>query len=712
MLGHSSPSRKNKRKALRKVFTVDPILRMGKLTILLFVSIITLFTSCRKNEGLWDVNVASPLAYGSLGINDIIDKKYTEFGADSSIILVYQDTLAQISVGDLARFPDTTLKRTFSLSEIKLANQVINHRVSLGEIAQTMGLQGALIIAANGSQQPIPPVGPITSGQTPINVSQFFQSANIQSGQLTIYVKNGLPVEITQATLVLTDGVSGSQIFSKTLTNIPPNSIKYDSIDLSGKTLGSLLNAGLANFYLAGTNGTQVLIDTSNAIELKLGVKDLKVNEATAVFPAQNVIDLKSDMVLDVAPSQLTYARLREGELEVKLVSTIQDTIYFTYVMPKLKRNGVPIVLSRKLPPATANNPVELSEILNLKGFEADLTGLTNNLYNSLSSYAIARIDSNGKLVTISLTDSVYLYYSFKNLYTDYVKGYFGQIAFDASESTSLFSNPLSFSDGEISFKKMQFAFSLVNEIGADGSITLQKIKGTNQSNVVDLSFAQLNTPIALPRAKEFPSESGSVSFILNETNSNVTSFIGNNPNELQTSIIGELNPNGNTSNFNDFTYGNSTVLAKLDASIPLEVNLNNIILLDTIPIDLSSLEEVKAGNLTLTYENGFPLSAKLGLTILNYDNSRGIDLPIAPNTIQAGLINSQEIVYETAKGKLNVPLSEQDLSALKASKYIILSATLNTASVLGSTTKAYPKIYDHYKLDIKLFSNATVEVK
>jgi hypothetical protein len=77
--------------------------------ILLFSSLILSLFSCRKELGKadWDMDISAPLIHSSLGINNLLADSLIHQEADSSLTLVYNNTLYSFSVDSLVDIPDT-----------------------------------------------------------------------------------------------------------------------------------------------------------------------------------------------------------------------------------------------------------------------------------------------------------------------------------------------------------------------------------------------------------------------------------------------------------------------------------------------------------------------------------------------------------------------------------------------------------------------------
>ena len=88
---------------------------MKKVCFILLIS--TIILSCMKNRGpvSWDANYSTPLAYGSLGITDIISDTLYSINTDNTINIHYKRNLYQLSLDSIVELPDNQLSNVFAL---------------------------------------------------------------------------------------------------------------------------------------------------------------------------------------------------------------------------------------------------------------------------------------------------------------------------------------------------------------------------------------------------------------------------------------------------------------------------------------------------------------------------------------------------------------------------------------------------------------------
>ena len=84
--------------------------------LLIIFCLFTSFLGCNKRAPIeWDANYSLPVAYGSLGINDLVNDTLTSLNADSSINIHFSRNLFQLDLDSLVEIPDNQLSNTFAL---------------------------------------------------------------------------------------------------------------------------------------------------------------------------------------------------------------------------------------------------------------------------------------------------------------------------------------------------------------------------------------------------------------------------------------------------------------------------------------------------------------------------------------------------------------------------------------------------------------------
>jgi hypothetical protein len=86
---------------------IDKI-KIGKLSLGLFVSGF-IFISCHRDSPSWDTQILAPVVNASMSINNIITSSYIKNNPDSTVSLVFTDSLYNLNIDTIVTIPDTVL---------------------------------------------------------------------------------------------------------------------------------------------------------------------------------------------------------------------------------------------------------------------------------------------------------------------------------------------------------------------------------------------------------------------------------------------------------------------------------------------------------------------------------------------------------------------------------------------------------------------------
>ena len=678
-----------------------------------FLAGVLLF-SCRSKPNAthpaWNTNLLLPLLTTNLSLNDIVSDSLIHKNADSSISLIYKTDLYNLNLaGQVINIPDTTLKYDFKLDSLQLANRTIVDSISLGQIAQQAGTEGALIIQFNGNNLPIPAITVTPANSYPVNATSFFQTASLRTGVLTVTLKNGFPIEMDTIIFQLSNQGNSSLVTQDTFVDLMPGATISQSTNMAGKTVNGQLNAKLVRMTSPGSNGQSVHIDTANKLYATLSISNVTVFSATAIFPSQDIINQPQSVSFPFPNgARLKKVKFLSGDLQIILKSTIADSIHFNYQLPSATdASGKPINITSILPPAASGQTSSYTVNYNLAGYTFDLTGPKKDTVNTFFNLLIARIDSNGKVESISLNDSLYVSYAILNVVPEYINGYLGSDTLNYGPVTIPFSVFKNIKGGTLNLKNINVSLAVQNNIGANGRVIVHQAQGIHSAtnSPVSLTGAMINKNLNIPRAVDHPLTPTLSNFTLTPSNSNVLNFIDNLPDKLNYNLTVYVNPNGNVSNYNDFVYYGSGMDISMNMNMPLSLIANRLELVDTIPFSLTSNSTttnsaaIQSGVLTLIANNGYPLQANVQIYFLDGSYNVMDSLLASASPVAAGVLDNNCQVVSSTQSKISAPFDEAKLNRIKLAKYAYVKSYFTT--VPNSQCGNYVKIYSNYSLGI-----------
>ncbi|MDQ3141506.1 MAG: hypothetical protein M3Q56_04585 [Bacteroidota bacterium] len=678
----------------------------GTLIGCLFGLALLLFSSCLKNDALWETEILTPLLKTKLSFEDLIqDDLRFEKDSQNLVTLVFTQKLEALGLDDLFTIRDTGLSRSFAIDSLALYTSTITYPITLGDISRQAGVIGLIILSQHGSKVAIPPIPGFSSPVFPINADTLFTSMELTTGSLDVSFTNGLPVDITNVNFELRNQSDQSLIITGIFPLIAASSTSTQTFSLDGKRIEGKMQAQLISFGSPGSNGTPVLIDTAAAIVASLKVYNLHPSSATAIFPGQNLINQSLPFIIRSLSVQLKEARIKSGDIVFNLKSTLQDSVHFTYKLPSATLNNVPLELFKTLAPATPAQPSVFTEARNFAGYHFDMSGPNKDTVNTAYNIYKASIDSSGELRTFSKADNLLLEINFKKIKPSYARGYFSSDTFQVGPEVQNF-DFLNKLDGLIDFKDISMNVEIENNIGADGRLQIKTIEGVNskKGSKIQLVSPVLNGDINIARAKDnngqLPIIPGVHQINLNAQNSNINAFINSAPDQISYSLQLETNPYGNISNFNDFVHDGKLLSINLSMKAPLFFASSGLTLCDTIETEFEDpdVAKIKEGVLILNTENQFPLECTIQIYMLNPNNQVTDSLLITPGIIEAGKVNASGYVEQAHVSHIRIPVDKAKIDQLLATKKVKIKAQFKT-----KPDSSPIKIYSEYAIQFQL---------
>jgi len=678
--------------------------------ILIYISILSFLVSCQHDleQPNKDVDILTPLFTTTLSFQNLAGDTILTSDTNSVLNFILEEDIYSFTLSDVIEPINLYINKSAKLDSLNLPPQVINYAVSLGEIAMQIGFEGILIIANNGNSILLDPIANIGPFSFPIDASQYFSSLSLQEGYMDITFTNNLPIDATNIIYELTNTSSGLILIQDIIPIVSAGSSITTTYDLSGFTIERDLTANVSQISSPGSYGDSVLIDTSNVIEFDVIIRDLILDEATAIFPEQDIINDTSNTIFEVENGiELTSFTIREGELNINIISTVEEKILFTYELPSVSNNTNYLLIDHEVDPAMPGEASYFNTSYDLSGYTMDLTGLNGNMVNQFYDIFIGRIDSSGNLIYLSLDDSITLETSITNLVAEKVEGFLGNDKIQAGPETVNINLNNSLYNGIIDINTIDVQLEIINKIGADAIIKFIELNASNSINNtnIDLSWDEFGKPIKITRAKEINDviTPTIITTTINENNSNIDEFIESIPNQLTYGIDIYMNPKGNISNYNDFIYHDNGLTSKLKLKMPLSLIAENIVLTDTVGIDFSSFNNesnINSATLTLIVNNNYPLLASMEIISLDEYNI-ALDTLLTNSIVQNGNINSMGIVTEASRSEIVFGIDNEKIDLLKQAVKLYVIASLSTP-----LTTQHIDIYDSYNLDLKLIAD------
>ena len=676
-----------------------------------FIGLIIVFIlvlSCRRDKDLlqWDVDALGPILQTDLDITDLVPDSNITVNNNGLLTLVLRQKLYSFSLKNIMEPFDYILRESFRLDSLQLGNQNIDLSVSLGYIAQNGGIAGALIIAANGNSIVIPPLPSMAGTSFPVDAGQYFQSLTLLEGTFEITFDNGLPIDITDLVYEIRNNITSGIIIRDTIPYLGAGSSITRSKNIDGVTIDSDLTATLVSIESPGSNGQSVLIDTSDALIINISLKDLKPYEATAIWPAQDLINDTPNVYLSSANGlELTFCTVRSGEIFFEVWSTVEDTIYLNFEIPEAKYTGIPYKYLKTINPAPPNGSSYDNFVESFQGYAMDLTGKNKDTTSTFYDIIIARIDSTGQIINLSLADSLVFQAGISQMVMNYARGYLGDTVMQVGPEYTALNDLQRIQGGTLDLTAGTVSLRVHNQVGAEAILDIQSIKAYNSKTGTEEEITWTGTStLNVNRAVEvnpgvIQPTSTQISF--DQSNSNIIDVLEKLPTDLSFEGTVSLNPNGPAS-VPDFIYYDQGMDAYLDMEFPLHFGAADLLLRDTSNFNWADIDpenRVIGGSLDLLFTNTFPIYLLAEVHLLD-ENGALIEVLVHEQLIQSGEVIPATGDTDAVQTRVKITVDSALIEKLK------MTHSLAFSTKYSSYGQVPQMIFAHQKTNIKLIGD------
>lgn len=656
----------------------------------------------------WEVDVLTPIAHTSLEISDITGDSLIDVSSDSLLLLVRSQKVYEFTLDDLVDPFSTTFENTAKLQTLDLGTRKIDYAISLGQLAAQQGPPfGNIIVANHGNNLPFPAISIGSPINYSINANQFFQSITLLDGWLVFELRNELPIDLINFEYDLINQQSQTLVTSGIIPLIPANGVAKDSTQLNNMTvLEGTLTAELKNLESPGSGGVAVPIDTSDQLKIQVTVKDLNPFEATAIFPAQDLIDYTEEVLFET-DFELSRIVVDTGVLYMQAISTVEEPVILEYEIPSATKANQNLLLAGTLPSSPPNGTSLYNDSKNIRDYSVNLNGINfdPNVKNTFFAQLRARIDSSGNMVFISLEDSIYLTTGIQGLMPSKIEGWLGRDTISTDdEQLPLFL----FEDidgGSFDLAAARIRMELINHFGADMQFVLTDVRTENQASgqMVSMNWTglgqALNLPSALDDAPNFQPVAHSESWQLDESNSNLNELFNIQPDRLIYDLDLFINPSG-IADPSGFAYRHHPIEAWMHVEIPLLLSLDGLLLIDTSDFrysDIDPNDRLIGGTLRLFADNFMPIEAEVDLIAID-STGTPLDTLLGTEKIRAALLNADDRVESSLRTVIEYPLDDRAIEQLKKADRMVFKGRYSTQD----RPKRIP-LYEHYRTELKL---------
>jgi hypothetical protein len=421
---------------------------------------------------------------------------------------------------------------------------------------------------------------------------------------------------------------------------------------------------------------------------------------------------------LNLSGAQITNAVIKKGKIIFSLSTTLKERSILNFKMNGASKNGVLLTFTDWVEKSDGITPVIYTKEIDLSGYTLNLKGVSNNSFNEIFYQITAQTDPNGQPVIFEAGNFMKFETQFKDLAPEYLMGYFGNLKSNIGPESINLDIFKKIKSGFINLDDAFLNLSLTNRIGTDIKLNIKEITSYNSNfnKEINLENSELiNNTITVNRATQtntgpYPPV---VPFIKNYTltsaNSNIKTFIENLPTSIGYNLGFELNPFGNLSGGNDFVYFDKPFEAKMELTLPLKFNLNNLILADTIKFKktIAGIDRTKSATVSISLKNNFPFSVNVLLYTMDSLGNFNT-LPIEPEKeIKSATTDNSGNILNASEQELVFKLINTDLKNILNKGNIYITARAN--SPLNSKTILTEQCFIEYKTKLQVILNTRI---
>lgn len=664
---------------------------------------------CRKEKFSYESEWLAPVFEANLSLSDILPDSLTSYNPDSSLRLVFEEEYGISSLEDILEIPDKIEMMDVNLSSLVLDDRTFKDTITLAEIYPPS-------ILLNGRNAALDAQDIQANEGTVIDVTdQFFTKATFIEGWIDMEIFNELPVEAELLEFELRNNDDKSVVVSGIFENLAPNSSTKDSFDLAGKTVDGVLELIVKRVKTKASNG-EVKVNAFKGLRIDFRVRNLKPQEATAIFPSQNLVERKEETEYQFGGGNLTQIEIKSGAMYMKVVSTIEEEIILEYSFLRSYKRGSSsndyIRKEWRIPPAPKGGKSELEELFPVDGYNIYLWGetnlelpYTNHIYNEL----IASIEYSGVERTLSLEDKITVEFGLVNLKPKKVFGDPGKHELSFNDSLNI--NALERFKGQISLEDAHLNLDFYNSFGIQSELKINSLKAVNNRipKTVELQASELMNPILIDKvSNDSPSTPFEKSIRIGKENSNLKQFLENIPDQIVPDIDVTVRPNG-TYQLTDFAFDYSQLKLDVQLEVPLTIGLDSLTLQSTSDISLFENDEViqiQQATFTLDVNNDFPIQMIAKLEFLDQDGQVLLEGFDDTNNVVAEAEIDPTIGKTTSSQRSTLVMNLSPAEML-----LVQSATqIRTSFKMSTNESARYKMFSDYEVNAKLKTKLTYE--
>jgi hypothetical protein len=464
-----------------------------------------------------------------------------------------------------------------------------------------------------------------------------------------------------------------------------------------------LINTAFNISDFTGENGPKnvsIKVDEDDRVTLVYN-GDVVRQGVSAVFPPVPffevpLFDTSFTVPVPFASDQrVDKAIFGETNLIVSFVSEFEEDVAVTLTIPQLSKDGL-IFKKNMIVPYTGSIPIDyISDLYSLKGWTLEsIDNVITITYEARLSDGTRHHFSEAKI-------------AFDVIVFDYVEGYFGSEIFDINGDfiaigvlDNWISGGLSFADPKVRvFVENAFGFPVRSIFN-----TMQVVTTTGEVLDMESDIIDNNIDFAYPGLNE----QGVIKlteFSFDKDNSNIVDLFKEKVRKVTYDIDAGANPDMDES-ITGFVNSESYFLVSVDVELPLEGTVNNLVLQDTVDLDLSELDDVTSAEFKVVIANDFP--ADISVQSYFYDDNNVLIDSLFDERLLLPAAEVDQSTGKTIYGQEEVTFIDFEVDRfeqLKNGKKLLMNVKINTEQASSGPLWIYNDYGIRFKLGAKLIT-------
>lgn len=646
-------------------------------------------------------SIVIPLAHGSLTLGNLLESRDTVFvfDPDNSIKLVIrEDTLLSFTHEDILNIATPApFSRQFPLGPVSLAPAGSSSSISLRELVEPGRMkdpEASLINGSAGSMGLFPPVNSQDMGSFRADQLAGFEFARFTAGDMIMSVTNNLPVAVSMVINLVNDP-DGSQVGVFSFGDIGPGQTASRPAPLSGIMMHNNMSFEVSAFSSPGSGTREVSIDLDNDLLIEITSENLLAEKGRAMVPPA-VIGTGSDLI------NMNFAgdhRIDELNLESGTVRYLVD-----YSSRGLMLNVEMVNV------ITSDAPFEFTVVTSGEG------GMDEGEEHFSDAAVDLSVFDNGLMINYTLmagSDSGITDFDFtpgsldftldlSDFTIGYATGFFGVREVITRKQFNIDYDIFDMLAGDFRFTSPSIRFFYENSLGIPFFLNFD-LEGRSSDGTGQVMLPGEGYPGIEIGPAGGPSGNTSGEILLGRDASEVIEFVSLPPSGITFESFTIRNPKGDTGTPNFITSG-SLLKMDMEIDVPLEMELTDLLLSDTIGIDFST-EDIESLLLDMEAANGFPLGLSVDLSL--YDSVRNVVLHTFEDIVlmKAAPVQGNGIVEpgSTSSSVAGIEISGSTVDHLRNAGHIIITARVNTGDHDSRQVPVRFQTTDSFDFRIKL---------